>query len=182
MNLPAGLRWPILTIDFEASSLEDDGYPVEVGMARWRTTASPIEVWSSTLRPHRDWLSRGRSDKSSAAVHGITRSEIDAGMTALRAVRMLDWIADEAPAFCDGGVHDAYWMTRLAKAAGRSCSFPLADWDAMMCSLPAEAQQKAERWLGRHPVPHRAGPDAERLLRALAAGLGSSPGSAPILP
>ena len=49
------LPWPIHTIDFEASSLDDGTYPIEVGIGRWVAPTSDIETWSTLIRPLANW-------------------------------------------------------------------------------------------------------------------------------
>jgi hypothetical protein len=41
------LSWPLYAIDFEASSLEDCSYPIEVGIAVWPACEAPILGWST---------------------------------------------------------------------------------------------------------------------------------------
>lgn len=74
-------------------------------------------------------------------------------------------------AFCDGGEHDLRWLLHLAQAAGFPPSFRLADWDALGGALTSTQYEAMISWCEGQPVLHRAGDDAERLLRAFAAGL-----------
>ena len=55
----AMLPWPLTVMDFEASSLEHDSYPVEVGLACWAAPGQPILVWSTLIRPAGEWTRRG---------------------------------------------------------------------------------------------------------------------------
>jgi len=52
----AVLSWPIVTLDFEASSLTDRSYPIEVGVSRWSRPDMPIMWWSTIILPHPDWM------------------------------------------------------------------------------------------------------------------------------
>ena len=53
--------WPLAVIDFEASSLDDDSYPVEIGLALWPGPDEPIFGWSTLVRLNR-WHYRQGGD------------------------------------------------------------------------------------------------------------------------
>lgn len=171
------IRWPIVTLDFEASSLSDRSYPIEVGVARWSAPDAPIMTWSSLIRPHPDWKRSGDWSGESEKVHGITQAEAEEGMLPRLVLTRLDDIVRDALAFCDGGINDSFWMRRLSQAAGRSPDFALGDLDALMISLPPDMQCRAERWLSQNRVTHRAGEDALRHMHMIASALDVRPGS-----
>ena len=52
------MNFPLIVLDFEASSLSDDSYPIEVGVALVLNSDGPIRVWSSLIQPCREWTSR----------------------------------------------------------------------------------------------------------------------------
>ena len=54
---PAGhpFTYPLVTIDFEASALTLQSFPIEVGIAIARGSSSEMEIWSSLIRPEVDW-------------------------------------------------------------------------------------------------------------------------------
>lgn len=165
----ARIPWPVVTIDFEASSLAKDSYPIEVGVARWERADRPIGTWSTLIRPPEDWRTRTWSDQSQQ-IHGIRREDLDSGMDPVDIVPILDRLVGRQ-AFCDGGQHDLRWLAGLEDAAGRETSFILRDWDAVGGALHASQWKRMTRWHDRRPARHRAGDDAERLLKSLAAGL-----------
>jgi hypothetical protein len=117
------LPWPLYAIDLEASSLEHDSYPIEVGLAVWPARGQPISGWSTLIRPPWDWLQNGQWSRKSSVVHGITQSELAAGLPPFQVARMLNAIAGTQITWCDGGPYDAYWIDRLFKAAGLKESF-----------------------------------------------------------
>ncbi len=164
------LPWPIVTIDFEASSLAKDSYPIEVGVARWDSPEQPIRTWSSLIRPPREWLARTWSPHSQE-VHGIPREALENGMDPSAIVDALDEIVGSRRAFCDGGTHDLRWLAGLEDAAGRETSFGLSDWDWIEGRLHQSQWKRMDRWRRTRPARHRAGCDAERMLKGLAAGL-----------
>ncbi|MFG1285145.1 hypothetical protein [Xanthobacter autotrophicus] len=75
--------------------------------------------------------------------------------------------------WCDGGPYDAYWLRTLFDAAGIEQTFVLGDWNTLLGGLPEVCRARILTVLGDAPPGHRAGADAERLLRALAVGIGA---------
>jgi len=61
--------------DFEASSLGEDSWPVEIGVA-W-LDGDAIMVRSSLIRPHPDWPESAWSPES-ARIHAIARDALEA--------------------------------------------------------------------------------------------------------
>ena len=172
------IAWPLVTLDFEASSLSDRSYPIEVGVARWSSPERPIMTWSTIIRPSPEWKRTGEWSNESQKVHGIARSELDEGMLPRLVLNRLDDIVGDSLAFCDGGINDSIWMRRLSQAGGRSPEFALGDLDALMISLPSHMQDRAERWLAQNRVEHRAGDDALRHMHMIASAIDVRPGPA----
>jgi DNA polymerase-3 subunit epsilon len=164
------LPWPLAVIDFEASSLAPGSYPIEVGVAVWDSPEAPLRVWSTLIRPHVSWSDRPWSAQSEE-VHGISRRELDAGMPVQEAMAAANAVVSGHSAWCDGGTHDLTWLTELENASGIASTFTLRDWDALGGVLHPRRYRRMIRWLGRSRAPHRAGPDAQRLLRAVAVSL-----------
>jgi len=63
--------WPLTVIDFEASSLDQDGYPIKVGLALWPGHDDAIFGWSTLIQPAGDWSRHGHWSLNPAKVHGI---------------------------------------------------------------------------------------------------------------
>ena len=98
-------------LDFEASSLADDSYPIEVGWAGedgWREThlIRPAPAWT-------DW------DAAAEAVHGIARERLlaEGEPHATVARRALDALAPHE-VFVSAPSWDGKWMSVLLRAAG----------------------------------------------------------------
>lgn len=174
------LPWPVFIIDFEASSLAPGSYPIEVGVARWQSPESPIEGWSTLIRPAPLWSETGSWTVEAQSVHGIPREELEAGLGAPETLSTLNWIVGPHAAFCDGGASDFGWARRLVLAAGFMNTFRLGDFDMLTGRCDADGSARIVRWLAGNPAPHRAGPDAERLMRALAHGFGLEPQTEPL--
>lgn len=174
------LQWPLSALDFEASSLDDDSYPIEIGVARWRAPDAPLEVWSTLIRPPEEW-SRRRWSGRSQEVHGIRREELEDGMDPIDALLRANSLIGRM-VFCDGGQSDLRWLGGLEDAAGRDATFLLRDADALGSVLHPRRWRRMARWLDRAKPRHRAGPDAERLLRALAVALNRTYGNSIVIP
>ncbi|TAL79994.1 MAG: hypothetical protein EPN75_08880 [Beijerinckiaceae bacterium] len=161
----------IATIDFEASSLAMQGEPIEVGIALWER-GGPIRTWSSLIYPVEDivW-----SDES-AEVHGITRQELLRAPHPARVAERLNARMTASPvAFCDGGDSDLGWMRQLYSAANLKPVFRLESIEAMPGLHVDPVCNRMRALLEATKAPHRAGPDAVRLMHAYAYALGEEP-------
>ena len=171
------LPWPLVTIDFEASSLDEGTYPIEVGVCRWTSPHATIEGWSTLIAPVAAWREHGSWWPSSQDIHGIRREELDGGMSPTEAVSALNGIVGGGAAFRDGGGHDEHWARMLARASGVRPTFALGDFDHVAQLLDQLGYMRMLRWMDRAPPRHRARDDAERLMKALARGLGIEHGT-----
>lgn len=174
------IQWPIVALDFEASSLREDSFPIEVGIARWRAPDAAIETWSTLIRQTNEWRTRSWSLQSQE-VHGIRREELDGGMDPADALRRLNGLAGRMT-FCDGGQSDLRWLGGLEEAAGFDATFLLRDSVALGSILHARRWRRMAKWLDRAKARHRAAADAERLIRALAVALNRTYGTSVVLP
>ena len=174
------LPWPLAVIDFEASSLDQDSYPIEIGLALWPAPDEPILGWSALIRPAGDWVRCGHWSPVSAKVHGIRGSDLLAhGRSPERIASALnEALGPGAVAWCDGGPYDAHWTRALFKAAGVRPTFALSDWHRLVPLLGAPARERALTWLKDALAQHRARADAEQLLFALAHAVGVDVGPA----
>lgn len=168
------LSWPVRIIDFEASSLEEGSYPIEVGVAVWPRKEAPITVWSTLIRPTDDWRSFGHWSLASRRVHGIAMSELAAGMAAQDVAALLNEELGSGLVWCDGGPYDAHWLRTLFGVSNLKPSFALGNWSALLLSLPDAHRENAMAALEAAPPRHRAGADAEQLMRALEAGIAAT--------
>lgn len=172
MSRKAKLDWPVRIIDFEASSLEDGSYPIEVGLAVWPREDDPVSVWSALIRPTDEWRGFGHWSVESRRVHGITMSELmAAGAPPEEVAAILNEKLGDGVVWCDGGPYDAFWLKALFKAAGLQPEFVLGNWHGLLRTLPERCRARAMDFLEESPSRHRAGADAEQLAMALAAGM-----------
>lgn len=158
-------------LDFEASSLAADSYPVEVGWAG-------EDGWTEAhlIRPAADWTDW---DAGAEAIHGLSRAELLASGEPHEAVarRALDALSAHE-VFVSAPSWDGKWMSVLLRAAGlprhalrlhdadaahRAAILealghvPPEEIDAVTALLIADARRAVEP---PHPA-HRALPDAE---------------------
>jgi DNA polymerase III epsilon subunit-like protein len=94
------------TLDFEASSLSQESWPIEVGLS-WLTDGE-VQTWSTLIRPAANWELSDWAPQS-AAVHGIALEELEDAPVAYRFV-----------AICWRAWETGYWclMLRSLKLAG----------------------------------------------------------------
>ena len=172
------LPWPLVVIDFEASSLDQDGYPIEVGLAFWPGPDRAILGWSTLIQPAGAWSRLGHWSPKSAKVHGIAGRDLLAhGQPAGRIAAVLnEALGPGTTAWCDGGAYDSHWAGALFKAAGIAPCFVLGDWHRLLATLGPARRERGLRWLETAPARHRARDDAEQLLLALASAAGIETG------
>jgi hypothetical protein len=128
-------------LDFEASSLNDDSYPIEVG---WAYEDGRTESW--LIRPAEGW-----TDWSSKAeaIHGITRETLATDGTdhAEVARHLLDTLA-EHEVYASAPSWDGKWLSVLLRGAGLPRhAMRLKDTDEAQC-------ETARRILGPAVHPH----------------------------
>jgi len=168
--------WPLYVLDFEASSLELEGYPIEVGLAAWMELEGPMLGWSALIRPEEEWLRFGDWSKASRNVHGISQADLRSGSSAQDVASELSrLLPDGAVVWCDGGPYDAHWARKLFEPTGIGQRFTLLNWSGLLSRLDATQLERAWEWIERNPSPHRARPDAENLISALMWAIGRDP-------
>lgn len=161
----------IATIDFEASSLAMQGEPIEVGIALW-VRGGPIKMWSSLIYPTEDNL----WSHELAEIHRITRDELlRAPHPTMVAERLNAHMSNSPFAFCDGGNSDLRWMWQLFSAGNLTPTFRLVPVEAMPGLHIEAVRNRMWEFLETTKPPHRAGPDAVRLMRAYAHALEELP-------
>lgn len=144
-------------IDFEASSLDLQSWPIEVGFA----TSGGLED-SFLLARQQQW-SMAYWDRWSALLHGISVEDLDASglqpAAAMARLKPLEglFVVSDAPEF------DSHWLGRICEAAGVAPPFPVNDWSSVLPSDLTRPEQDAllKKIRRRYPRHHRAGPDAQ---------------------
>lgn len=166
------INWPITTLDFEASSIGGNSYPIEIGIACWRGPGHNATVWSKLIAPTRAWDRRNAWSPQSEAVHGIPREHLELGLDPDEAMQLLNKRCPIGTiAFCDGGQHDSYWLEELADAAEIEAQLHLGSWGKLLRSFDQDALNRIERYKDGKNLTHRAGADAMDHIRILAVAL-----------
>ena len=159
-------------IDFEASSLNDDGYPIEVG---WVFEDGRSET--HLIKPAQKWTDW---DTEAESLHGISRSMLEAGTPHdVVARRVLD-VLGEHSVYATAPSWDGKWLSVLLRGAGLPRhALRLKDSDEAHTEAVAEALgsgiepekvaavaadliERARLAVGKAPVRHRALEDAEQ--------------------
>ena len=149
---------PVLaTLDFEASSLGEDGYPIEVGCVI-EIGSKPSIQFSSLIKPRREWAAGKGWNEASAAIHGITREDLAHGMDADEICPVLDKMLSGLTVVVDGGSYDRFWLER--RYGLLAPTFELDDLSGIDVGWFAERKRSSR-------VAHRALPDALWLYRTV---------------
>lgn len=109
-------------LDFEASGLGTNSYPIEVA---WSLPSAEIECY--LIQPHTEWINEVAWDSAAERLHGIPFASLK------REGREPVWVCERMNAqltdqvvFCDALPYDLFWLQRLFEAADDSPAFRLA--------------------------------------------------------
>ncbi|MBY6117191.1 3'-5' exonuclease [Mameliella alba] len=150
-------------LDFEASSLSQASWPVEIGLS-W-LAHGVVRTWSSLIRPAPDWAIDDWSLQS-ASVHGISLSDIMEAPSAIEVAETFFDILGSRKLVSDAPEFEARWLDCLLRAAGRAEVPSIADFDGVSFAMfEGYALDLLYETVERRPAPHRAGPDSARLAR-----------------
>ena len=152
---------PWVFLDFEASSLSHDSYPIEVGWVFEDGTGE-----AHLIRPAPGWT---EWDARAAAVHGITRAQLEQyGEPHQTVCGWLLALFDQNTVLASAPSWDGHWLSMLLRASGHPRHLVrLQDSDVAFTAA-------AERWGGNvaaridsakqaaQPPGHRALADARR--------------------
>lgn len=140
----------IATLDFEASSLEEDGFPIEVACVIG-TPHNVTAQLSAVIRPRSQWdLHRGWSTVSQG-IHGIDAADLKHGLPADQVCELLSAMLGGLSVAVDGGTFDSFWLQRLYE--GQGPNFTLDHLSGLDGPAFRELKQQAQ-------PRHRALPDA----------------------
>jgi DNA polymerase III epsilon subunit-like protein len=152
----------IVFLDFEASGLSPDSWPVEIGVA-W-ISDNEIRVPSSLIRPRPEWPMSAWSAES-AAIHGIPLDALASAPSAEAVAQDFGRLLSGARVLSDAPAFEQLWLDRLlAKPGPRVEDFHRVTHERFAGN--ANALDWLSETLTRTQAPHRAGPDARRLAKA----------------
>lgn len=130
-------------LDFEASGLGADGYPIQVA---WSAADGSVEeCW--LIEPAQGWALEEGWDPAAERVHGIPFATVrEQGKPAVWiAARMNEQLAGQT-VYVDGGACDQVWCRQLFAAADIAPCFTLGDyWELMLEVLPP-SQTRRPGW------------------------------------
>lgn len=151
-------------LDFEASSLSADSWPIEVGLS-WLAD-DEVVTWSSLIQPSDEWPLSDWS-RASEQVQGISfKALLDAPAPHFVAAELSARLADRT-LVSDAPEFDGRWFGRLMKAANISLPGPILDFDHVnFHHFRGSALDQLYERFERLAAPHRAGPDSARLAKA----------------
>lgn len=113
---------PLAVIDYEASGLIGETYPIEVGIAL-TTDGITIHSASSLIRPTWEWEQYGVWNERAEKIHNIRRRDLETAPPPEEAARAMMSLLKEhglstIPLHCDGGEFDEKWHAAMTKASG----------------------------------------------------------------
>ena len=112
----------IVTLDLEASSLDETGYPIEVACVLGNPSGITGQ-FSTFIRPRSSWRAAQHWSPASAAIHGIAFDRLSDGLDADVVCDLLDRMLGGLLVSVDGGTYDEFWLARLYN--GRPMAFAL---------------------------------------------------------
>jgi len=154
-------------LDFEASSLSDESYPIEAGWASLDLVTGIITSESMLITPVVAWTDW---NPASQAIHNIERQTLYTdGYTVCAVAQRMSMILG-GMVLCDGGAYDEHWNQRLYYAAGEMCPYTLRDyWHEVALRMNDHELDSLKQFMVferfREPRPHRAKEDAEFLAK-----------------
>tara|TARA_B110000908_G_C10212937_1_gene431221 strand:+ start:711 stop:1235 length:525 start_codon:yes stop_codon:yes gene_type:complete len=159
-------------LDFEASSLDPDSWPTEVGLS-WIDRNLEVQTYHSLILPVPEWPEHAWSP-ASAAVHNIPRRALDSAPDVTEVAEGLLKVLGGRIALSDAPPFERHWLNRLFAAAGITDHVIIEDFDAVtLCAFSSRSLDHLYEHLDRSKAPHRAGPDSARCATAWLAGLRS---------
>lgn len=134
-------------LDFEASGLSGDSYPIEIGVygcddSRFDTLIKPVHYWTSWSHDAQD-------------IHGIIRERLDDGMNVVAVATQLNERYQAKTLWADSN-YDKFWMEVLFEAANLDMQFTVGNLHHLL------TEEQSIEFLKhiRRPIAHRAFQDA----------------------
>lgn len=143
-----------LFIDFEASSLSQDSYPVAIGVF---DSENEDNCYNCLIKPEGDW---DDWSEESEMIHGYSIEELMFyGQDAKTVAQEINALYEDETLLCDSQ-WDIFWMGRLYDAAEMKPSFLLTN---MRHILDKETMQKIDDEIDLVSMPHDPLQDAKIL-------------------
>ena len=157
-------------LNFEASSLDTDSWPGEIGLS-WVDQNLEVQTFDSLIRPAPECPEDAWSP-ASAAIHNITRRDLDKTPDVVTLARAFLHALKGRIALSDAVTFERHWLDQLFGAAGVSGYVSIHYFDVTtLGAFPSNALDYVYERLDRTKAPHRAGPDSGRTAKVWIAGL-----------
>ena len=154
----------LIFLDFEASSMSPDSWPIEVGAA-WIEADGTIASGGHLIRPDPAWPLDDWSEVS-ADVHGMALADLEDAPSALDVAL---WVRDTAAGgalVSDAPNYDWLWLDRLMEVAELGAPQIHGFHDLAKRAFDMAGLRALRDALSLVPSPHRAETDARRLTAA----------------
>lgn len=99
----------LIIIDCEASGLEEESYPIEIGVA------FPYDSFGFLIKPHHSW---SYWNEDSAKIHNIERDKLDSGLSVYDSVIKLNSQLRDSVVFSDAVDYEIFWIDKLFDVVG----------------------------------------------------------------
>lgn len=153
------LKYPLLVIDIEASGLEPDCYPIELGIARRQNPKADIELLETLIKPTDIWSNNHPWDVNAQKIHGIWKHELDKAPDVFCVMEsVIKWLGKDVTLISDNPFYDQRWMLLLSQAT-QSKFMPQIIWPSHLDRIKFHQHNSN--------VAHRAGKDAISILHRL---------------
>ena len=157
-------------LDFEASSLDANSWPIELGVS-WITPDLDVETYANLIKPSPDWLEDAWSPVS-AEIHNIPRRDLDTAPDLEVVARDFLTILGDRIALSDAPGFERHWLETLLEAAQLVNTVQIKDFDkTTFQTFPGTTLDHIYERMVRGQSKHRAGDDSAKMAKAWAIGL-----------
>jgi len=145
-------------IDFEASGIHPDSYPIELGMMNYTTG----ETYEFLIRPKEVWT---YWDANAEMLHGISQERLmQEGLPIREVAQQVSLILNGAPAYSDASDYDGFWMELLFDD---ELYLPVPEVISVFYLVPPDSAETLYRALRNTSRPHRALADVKVIASVL---------------
>jgi len=143
-----------IVMDLEASGLDNESYPIEVGFA---LENGDVHSWLIKREP--GWT---HWNPESAKIHNITRDQLtNEGLYAPDVAKLLNSHLSGKTVYTDAKDHDEFWVNVLFETVGIEREFKVESIQSLFINqLQSPLFYKTRNELYKKTVRHRAGNDA----------------------
>jgi len=139
----------LIIIDCEASGLEEDSYPIEVGVA------FPYDSFGFLIKPHYSW---NYWNEKSAKIHNIKREQLNQGLSIYDSVIKLNSQLRDSVVFSDAVDYEIFWLDKLFSVVGVERLFDIKS--IYQLDFDFEIYKKEKIKMSKNIQIHRAENDA----------------------